>query len=195
MPVDFSIADLRRRPFRHEGLQLRELDLAADIALLHRWFALPYASFWGMQHKTEREVHEAYATLVDSGHAMAYTGLCNGEPAFLVECYDPVHDPLGRLYPVMPGDVGMHFFVGPAEVPQRGHTRRVFRALMSFIFERLHARRVVVEPDIRNDKVHVLNREMGFDYQGTVSLPEKLAALAFCTRERFILAQREELVP
>jgi hypothetical protein len=190
MPVDFA-----RRPYESEGLCLREIDLDADVPHLHRWFGMEYAGFWGMQHKTEREVRDTYATLVRSGHAMAYTGLWHDEPAFLVECYDPAHDPLGQHYSVMPGDVGMHFFVGPPRMPQRGHTRRVFRVLMRFIFERLHARRVVVEPDVRNDKVHVLNREMGFAYRGTVQLPEKLAALAFCTREDFFLSQREELVP
>lgn len=195
MPVDFTACELVRRPFVREGLRLREIDLDADTPLLHRWFGLPYASFWGMQDKTAHEVRAAYATLVQSGHAMAYVGLWHDAPAFLVECYDPAHDPLGQHYRVMPGDVGMHFFVGPPQVPQRGHTRRVFRVLMRFIFERLHARRVVVEPDVRNDKVHVLNREMGFAYRGTVQLPDKLAALAFCTRERFIQSQPEELTP
>jgi RimJ/RimL family protein N-acetyltransferase len=192
MPVDFAACDLVRRPFESEGLQIRALDLDADIPLMKRWFAMDYASFWGMQHKTEREVRDVYAALVHSGHAMAYTGLVREQAAFLVECYDPAHDELGRHYPVRAGDVGMHFFVGPPTALMRGFTRSVFRALMRFIFDRLDARRVVVEPDARNDKVHVLNREMGFAYQGHVRLTEKLAALAFCTRESFVLSQREE---
>jgi len=195
MPVDVRTADLAKRPFLREGFQLRDIDMGVDIPHLHRWFGLPYAGFWGMQDKTEAQVLDTYARLASSGHAIACVGLSEGEPAFLVECYDPAHDPLGRLYPVAPGDVGMHFFVGPPQVPQHGHTRRVFRCLMHFVFERLHARRVVVEPDLRNDKVHVLNRAMGFEYHGTVALPDKLAALAFCTRERFLAFQREELVP
>jgi len=189
MPVDFTACDLERRPFESEGLRIRPLDLDADIPSMHRWFAMDYASFWGMQHKAEHEVREVYAALVHSGHAMAYTGLWRGQPAFLLECYDPVHDELGRHYPVRGGDVGMHFFVGPPTAPARGFTRSVFRALMRFIFERLDARRVVVEPDARNDKVHVLNREMGFAYAGQVQLAAKLAALAFCTRESFYQTQ------
>ena len=192
MPVDFAACDLERRPFESEGLRIRALDLDADVPLMQRWFTMDYASFWGMQHKTEHEVRATYAALVRSGHAMAYAGLARGQAAFLLECYDPAHDELGRHYPVRPGDVGMHFFVGPPAVPMRGFTRRVFRTLMRFIFERLDARRVVVEPDARNDKVHVLNREMGFAYAGQVRLTEKLAALAFCTRESFCLSQREE---
>jgi hypothetical protein len=191
MPIDF-IGGLDRCPFTHDGFGLRLLDLDSDIPVLHRWFAPDAARFWGLQHKTEGEVRQVYAELLDGGHAMAYTGLSHGQPAFLVECYDPAYDALGRHYRVRPGDIGMHFFVGPAVTPVRGFTRGVFRTLMRFIFERLHARRVVVEPDVRNDKVHVLNREMGFTYHGCVRLPGKLAALGFCTRERFVLSQREE---
>ena len=84
MPIDFA-AGLDRQPFEHGGLQLRRLDLDADIPLLHRWFAMDYARFWGMQDKTEHEVRQAYAALAGSGHAMAYTGLHRGQPAFLVE--------------------------------------------------------------------------------------------------------------
>ncbi|HKX39863.1 MAG TPA: GNAT family N-acetyltransferase [Burkholderiaceae bacterium] len=192
MPVDFAARELATRPYVNQGMRIRALDLETDIPLMHRWFAMDYASFWGMQHKTEREVRDVYAALLGSGHAMAYTGLWRERPAFLLECYDPAHDELGRHYPVRHGDVGMHFFVGPPEAPVSGFTRNVFRALMRFVFERLQAHRVVVEPDARNDKVHVLNREMGFAYERYVQLPEKLAALAFCTRESFVLSQREE---
>jgi len=192
MPVDLAACELVRRPFESEGLRLRALDLDADTPAMQRWFAMDYARFWGMQHMSVQQVRDAYAALVSGGHAMAFTGLTHGQPAFVVECYDPAHHELGRHYRVREGDVGMHFLVGPPAAPERGFTRRVFRVLMRFIFERLHARRVVVEPDARNDKVHVLNREMGFAYQGYVRLPEKLAALAFCTRESFVLSQREE---
>lgn len=191
MPIDFR-AGLDRQPFVHEDFGLRPLELDADIAVLQRWFALDYARFWNMQDKIVAEVRAVYAKLIGSGHAMAYAGLQRGQLAFLVECYDPAHDELGRHYRVEPGDVGMHFFVGPTSAPQRGYTRAVFRTLMRFIFERLEARRVVVEPDVRNDKVHVLNRAMGFAYHGTVRLPEKLAALAFCPRESFVLSQQPQ---
>ena len=193
MPVDFAACDLVREPFESEGMRIRALDLDADIPVMHRWFTLDYARFWNMQGQTEREVHAVYAALLRSGHAMAYTGLVHGQAAFLVECYDPAHDELGRHYAVRPGDVGMHFFVGPSPVPVSGFTRRVFRTLMRFMFERLDARRIVVEPDARNHKVHVLNRAMGFVDQGEVRLTEKIAALAFCTRESFYQTQSEEL--
>jgi len=190
MPLDFDRAEA---PFTHAGrIRIRRLDLGADIAVMHCWFSMDYAGFWGLQGKTEAQVRAIYEALVASGHAMAYVGVLDGEPAFLFECYDPAHDELGRHYPVRGGDVGMHFFVGPPRVPVHGFTRLVFRSLMRFIFERLGAQRVVVEPDARNDKVHVLNRDMGFVYAGEVQLTHKLAALAFCPRENFVPIPEEE---
>lgn len=188
MRTDFDAA--LAQPYAWDPqITLRALDFEHDSPLLHHWFTQDYAAFWNMQDKTEAQTREFYEDLVASGHATACMGLVDGAPAFLVECYDPAFDELAGHYPVRPGDVGMHFFVGPARQRIHGYTRRVFRALMSFIFDRLQARRVVVEPDARNHKVHVLNREMGFADERYVRLHHKLALLSFCTREQFINAQ------
>ena len=45
--------------------------------------------------------------------------------------------------------------------------------------------RVVVEPDVRNTKIHVLNERMGFQPHGRIELPDKTALLSFCTRQQF----------
>ncbi|HEU4460558.1 MAG TPA: GNAT family N-acetyltransferase [Methylibium sp.] len=194
MPLELHAGALDATPFVCGELRIRALDPAADAAWMHHWFTLPHAGFWGMQHKGEHEVREAYLALARSPHALACVGLWRGRPAFVLECYDPAHDELARHYPVRAGDVGMHVFVGPPDVPVHGFTRRVFDALMRFIFERLHAKRVVVEPDVRNAKVHALNRAVGFVYDRAVQLSGKRAALAFCTRERFVLSRTEEIV-
>ena len=47
------------------------------------------------------------------------------------------------------------------------------------------ARRVVVEPDVRNTAVHALNEAVGFVPDGPVVKPEKEALLSFCTRDQF----------
>ena len=167
-------------------ITIRKLDVERDVPLLHRWFTLDYARFWGMQECSEAQTREVYRRLMASGHATAYMGQFRGEEAFLFECYDPSFDELGRHYFVAPGDLGMHFFVGPPRgerIPD--FTRRILRALMHFMFDQLQARRIVVEPDVRNDKVHVLNREMGFVYQREVHLSHKRAALAWCIRDDF----------
>ena len=171
---------------------LRPLRMPADGALIHDWVSRPYATYWNMGDKTEAEVGQFYADLVVSGHAMAYLGLFEGEPAFLVERYDPAHDQIGDHYDVQPGDRGMHILVAPASIPLPGFTFAVMRTVMDFMFAYPSVRRVVVEPDIRNDKIHALNKRVGFTYDRPVVLREKTAHLAFCTREAYGDALAEE---
>lgn len=168
------------------GFAIRLLRIPGDIPTLHRWFTEERGAFWLMRDKTEDEVREAYLTLMGSGHASAYLGTHeDGRPAFLAECYDPTQDRLGAFYPVQPGDLGMHVFIGPPEVRVHGFTRAVFGALMRFMFAHLGALRIVVEPDARNHRIHALNRAAGFVYDRDVVFTEKIASLAFCTRRDF----------
>lgn len=173
-------------------LSLRPLKVPGDIPLLHDWFTRDYARFWNMGHLSAAELEAFYHAMMMSGHACAYMGTHDGSPAFLVECYDPRHDRIGGYYEVQPGDRGMHFLVAPTEHPISGFTFAVIRTILAFIFGDPEARRVVVEPDVRNDKIHVLNKRVGFRYERVVTLPEKTANLAFCTREQFAAGILEE---
>jgi RimJ/RimL family protein N-acetyltransferase len=164
---------------------LRPLSLPDDIPRLHDWLTRDYARFWGMQDATPADIESFYHDLMASSHADAYLGLHDGSPAFLVECYMPLHDPVGQHYDVRPGDRGMHFLVAPSEKPIAGFTLAVMRTIMEFIFSDPFARRVVVEPDVRNEKIHVLNQRVGFEYDRVIQLGEKTAHLAFCTREQY----------
>lgn len=166
-------------------LSIRPLSLTDDIAGLHRWFTMDYAHFWNMQQLSLDATRQFYADMLASAHGGAYLGLCDGQPAFVVECYDPAQEPVGTHYAVRATDIGMHFFVGPADTPVRHFTRDVLRHVMAFTLYTLGAQRVVVEPDARNDKVHALNRAVGFVYDRQIQLPQKTAWLAFCTRSDF----------
>jgi RimJ/RimL family protein N-acetyltransferase len=170
---------------------LRPVRMPADAALIHDWVGRDYARFWNMGDKSLAEIEDFYAALVASGHAMAYLGLVENDPAFLVERYDPAHDQIAEHYAVQPGDRGMHILVGPARRPIAGFTLAVMRTVMDFMFAYPSVRRVVVEPDIRNDKIHILNKRVGFRYHRPIVLREKTAHLAFCTREDYVAATVE----
>jgi len=188
MPIDtlHRRADADTRPYRDEaGFVFRPLRIPEDTTTLHRWFIQERAAFWLMQDKTEAEVREAYQRMLDSGTATPYIGWHEGRPAFLAECYDPAQDRIHAFYEVQPGDLGMHIFIAPPERRIAGYSRTVFHALMRFMFFHLGARRIIVEPDASNHKVHALNRSAGFAYDRDVVFPEKIASLAFCTRRDF----------
>lgn len=175
---------------RHGEFTFRLLRIPEDIPMLHDWFTRDYASFWLMQDKSEEEVQGIYQTLMESGHATAYIGSYHDKPAFLIECYDPRHDRVGQHYAVRAGDLGMHLFMGPAKERIAGFSLAAFKALMRFMFINLAAQRIVVEPDVKNHKIHALNQAVGFVCSGTVIFAEKLASLAFCTRQDFEQAIR-----
>lgn len=171
---------------------LRRLDVPGDIPLLHHWVTRDHARFWNMQHLSPAELEDFYRRLMGSGHACAYMGVHDGRPSFLVECYDPQQDQIGEHYDVQPGDRGMHILVAPAERPISGFTFAVMRTILEFIFSDPAARRVIIEPDVRNDKVHMLTKRVGFRYDRLVTLREKTANLAFCTRRQYAAACRRK---
>ncbi|UXY27727.1 GNAT family N-acetyltransferase [Streptomyces sp. HUAS TT20] len=163
----------------------RPLDPLKDAELLHAWVTHPKAAFWMMRDAKLEDVERAYMEIAADEHQHALLGLLDGEPAFLMETYDPAHRELVGLYEPEPGDVGMHFLVPPTQTPVHGFTRAVITAVVARLFEDPATARIVVEPDVRNAAVHALNDVVGFVPEREIQKPEKKALLSFCTRERF----------
>jgi len=165
---------------------LRPLRMPDDIPLVHSWVTRPYAKFWGMQGFTVEEVEKGYVEILR--YAETYIGYCDHQPVFLLETYHPKDDPVGEHYDVQSGDRGMHILVAPAERPIRDFTWSVFKVVMEFLFHDPSVTRIVVEPDVRNENIHALNRRAGFEYQKVIQLGSKTAHLAFCTRAQYFSA-------
>lgn len=162
-----------------------DVDSDADAATIQAWVTQPYARYWGMLTATPEEVRTAYADIATSAHQEAFLGLHDGEPVFLAERYDPAQDPVGKHYAVGPGDVGMHLLVAPVTTPIAGFTRFVMDAVIDFLFADQQVQRIVVEPDVRNDKIQDLNADVGFKKAKIIGLPDKDAWLSFLTRAQF----------
>ncbi|NED21930.1 acetyltransferase [Streptomyces sp. SID9913] len=167
----------------------RPLDPPRDAELLHRWVTHPKATFWMMQDARPQDVEREYLRIAAHEHHHAHLGLHDGEPAFLMERYDPRYVDLVGLYDPEPGDVGMHFLVAPTDRPVHGFTKAVITAVMEELFADPDTRRVVVEPDVGNKAVHALNEAVGFVPAREIDKPEKRALLSFCTREQFEAAR------
>ena len=176
---------------------LRPLRIPDDIPTIHDWVHRDYARFWGLVGASVAEVEETYRAITARPHVEAFLGFHEGSPAFLVETYLPAEDPIAAHYDARPSDRGMHVLVAPATTPIAGFGFCVFTVVMDFVFDDPSVERVVVEPDVRNEKIHALNRRAGFEYQRLVELPAspgapaKTAHLAFCTRDRYDDARRK----
>lgn len=168
---------------------LRRLALPDDAPLIHSWVSRDYAAYWGLAGRSLEQVLEAYVEI--ARHADVYLGFLRDTPMFLVECYDPSQHEIGKHYTAEPGDRGMHVLVAPPETRRAGFTWAVFRTVMEFLFVDAMVKRVVVEPDVRNQRIHKLNLRAGFRYQAIVTLSNKVAHLAFCTRAHYFAAVSE----
>ncbi|WP_236653237.1 GNAT family N-acetyltransferase [Streptacidiphilus melanogenes] len=170
-----------------DDFTFRRVDPGADAVLLHGWVTHSKAVFWLMQDATVDRVAEEYAKLD------AWIGCFRGEPAVLMERYDPASTEVGAVHRGADGEVGMHFLTAPTERPVAGFTRAALAAVMQELFADPAVRRVVVEPDVRNRAVHRINAAVGFRPVRAVTLPEsgKRALLSTCTREQFRAASGE----
>ncbi len=166
-------------------LSLRPFDLAADIQILHSWVSLPYAEFWGLNGATIEEVKQNYHDILNDGHSQVFLGHIDGNAKFLLELYNPQHEAVGKHYDVQVGDLGMHILIAPAEKKISNFTFDIFSYIMDYMFSLPQTRRIVVEPDSNNHKVHQINKRAGFQHVKEIDLGHKKAYLGFCTRLQF----------
>ena len=176
-------------------VRIRPLDAAADAEVVHRWVSEERALFWGMNGLRKDQVAEIYAHMatLDTHHAFLLTK--DGEPVALLQTYEPEADRVSECYTVRDGDIGIHVLLAPAgpSGPRPGWTAELFEAITSYVLKDLDRRRVVIDPDVRNEKAIARFLRLGFVAGPVVVLPEidlpdvflppKRAQLAFLERE------------
>lgn len=173
-------------------IQIRPFSIKKDSATIYDWVTKPYATYWGMQEHTLDQVKQTYQEIVESPDHDAFIGVLNEQPIFLMERYNPSKDIIAEHYEVKKGDCGMHILVSPAEKRIPNFTWHIFSTIIEFLFHNPKTERIVVEPDVRNEKIHTLNKRAGFQYLKEIELPHKKAALAFCTRKAYEKALVQE---
>ncbi|MTE22301.1 GNAT family N-acetyltransferase [Streptomyces sp. TRM43335] len=189
----------RERPVTGRGaVRITPVDPERDAPVIHRWVTEERAAFWGMTGTSVEDVRDVYAHMgtLDTHHAhLVHRG---DEPVALFQTYDPAEDRVGSCYEVRPGDVGVHLLVAPAAgASERGFTERLVTALLTRLSADPGLRRIVVEPDARNEKAIARLLRTGFEPGPEVvlpaidlpdvRLPAKRARLAFLRREAFPL--------
>ncbi|MFF4270686.1 GNAT family N-acetyltransferase [Streptomyces sp. NPDC001536] len=176
-------------------VRVRTLDAKGDAEVVHGWVSEERAAFWGMNGLTQDQVTEIYAHMdtLDTHHA--YLLEKDGEPVGLLQTYEPEADRVSECYPVEPGDIGVHLLLAPAgaEGGRAGWSSALLGAVASYVLLGLDRRRVVVDPDVRNERAIARFLRQGFVAGERVVLPEidipdvylpeKHAQLAFLTRE------------
>lgn len=166
-------------------IDISVLDPDADLNLVHAWVTARAATFWGLSAHSRDELREIYAYVDSLPSHHAYLVRRDGIPVVLLQTYLPENDPVGDRYLPLPGDVGMHLLLGDRGAPVRRFTSHLGAEIGRFLFTPPHARRIVVEPDVRNDRAIARVRQMGFEFGEEIELEGKTARLAFLTRDRW----------
>lgn len=170
---------------------VRPVDPAADARLLTSWVTAERAVFWGMTGLAEEEVAWVYRYIDDQPHLAAYLVLLDDHPLGLLQTYDPAVDEIGEWYPRQDGDVGMHLLL--ADDPARaGRTAELLAAMLDFLAALPGCRRLVLEPDARNEASLALLDRLGVERGPLVdlrtSISEKPAQFCYLTRDRALAA-------
>lgn len=137
-----------------------------------------------MADHTREQVREIYEFVDSLPTHHAYLALRAGVPAALFQTYEPDADPVGECYDVQPGDFGVHLLIARAEGEGtvKGYTEALLTAFIAYVFSDPAHVRVVVEPDVRNEKAIARMVRIGFELGPEIRKPEKTARLAFLTR-------------
>jgi penicillin amidase len=167
---------------------LRPVDPIADAPLLHGWFTAPRAAFWGMGTRSLDEVAEIYGWIAEQDHLTASLVLLEDRPLGLVQTYDPFVDEIGEHYDRRPGDLGVHLFLAD-DSARAGRTPALMAYLVSHVLADPAVQRIVLEPDVANEKSIALLQRHGA-VLGPVAeipaplpdLPPKTAQFAFIHR-------------
>jgi len=163
-------------------LTLRAARPANDAGFLARWLTHPASHYWEMQDITPSQAEEYLAQIVSDDAQDAWIVCERDQPLAYAETYDPARVLLTDVFDAEPGDLGMHLLVAPppANPAERrnGLTSAVMSRVVEWCVQELGARRIVVEPDARNEAIARKNQEVGFRFLREVDLPGKVAALS-----------------
>ncbi|GAA3227805.1 GNAT family N-acetyltransferase [Streptomyces thermocoprophilus] len=162
---------------------------------MHSWVSEERAVFWGMNGLTRDQVAEIYAHMATLDTHHAYLVTRDDEPAALLQTYEPEADRVSECYDVQPGDLGIHLLLAPRrpEGPRHGWSAALISVFAAYTLLGLDRQRIVVDPDVRNEKAITRLLAQGFEKGPQVVLPEidlpdvylpeKQAQLAFLRRE------------
>lgn len=170
-------------------VEYHPLDVDRDMPVVHGWLRQDYARHWGMQDQSLAQARAAYERLARQPDQDIRIGRLGGTlpPLCLLECYHPLLDMLAEHCDVQASDRGLHLLVAPHEQRPRGISCvawYLLHAAADHLFRDPAVQRILVEPDIRNEAMHVLCGRAGYEAAEVLHLPDKTALLLQLTRDR-----------
>ncbi|WAC53769.1 GNAT family N-acetyltransferase [Gordonia sp. SL306] len=150
-----------------------------DPALLVSWFARPHlVETWEQEWTPERwRADSAYRLAGDYSRPLIVS--LDGTEIGYIELYRPARDEIAALYPADPHDMGLHIATAEPGLIGRGVMSAWMAELADALFRAdTRCRRVVLEPDARNERMRRALTKRGWTDLGEFDVrPDRRIAL------------------
>lgn len=153
---------------------VRPMDPYGDAAALHEWTTAERAVFWGMRGMSVDDVAAVYAYIDAQPHLTANALEVGGRAVGILQTYDPFVDEIGEFYDRREGDVGIHLLLDDSSA-RRGRTGDVIAAALAYVAGLPGMRRLVFEPDARNEASVALLERLGAERGPLVDLKTSIS--------------------
>lgn len=181
LPETFEIADQQG-----STIGLRQVRYPEDIPLLYSWMHADHVIPQWQLNKPLPELKVHFEKMLADDHQRLYLVGVDGEWVGYAEVYEGARDRLARYYQSRTDDLGWHLLIGELSAFGKGHLRAIVRGISHFIFAHSPAQRIVGEPDHKVKPYEVVARELCYEPQGLIEMPEKTAMLYYCQRDTFL---------
>ncbi|WP_247728509.1 GNAT family N-acetyltransferase [Halovivax limisalsi] len=179
-PYDFQTYDEER----DKTVSFRPVEMS-DLGMLHAWLNEEHVlPDWSLNDPLPA-FQNALAEKLADDHMTPYVGHLDHVPMSYFEAYWAIDDVIADYYDADPADQGFHMLLGPPEFLGRGYAESLMRAMVRMQFRHQETHRIVGEPDVRNETVHGILKQIGFEPRREIEMAEKTALLLVCERERF----------
>ncbi|MDQ0483253.1 GNAT family N-acetyltransferase [Guptibacillus hwajinpoensis] len=166
-------------------ISFQRVDFKRDVELLHRWMNEDHVHpFWNLNVSLDVFKNHLKNALADT-HQSLYVGMVEGTPMSYWEAYWVKGDVTEDTYESEPYDQGVHLLIGEKEYLGKGLATPLLREMVAKQFKEKRTKRVIAEPDIRNEKMIHVFQKCGFEPAFPITLPDKTGLLMFCERDQF----------
>ncbi|MEE6131479.1 GNAT family N-acetyltransferase [Priestia sp. GS2] len=166
-------------------ITFRYVTFEKDFDRLHGWMNQEHViPFWNLD-KPRAEYASHLKHFLAKKHQQLLIGEIDGQPMSYWEAYMVSEDLIRHYYDYEKGDQGIHLLIGEKDYLGKGFIYPLMLRLMKRMFEVSETKRIMAEPDIRNEKMIHVFEKCGFQQLKTVELPDKTAMLLYCQQDVF----------
>lgn len=167
------------------SIGFREVSLDQDLGRLHVWLNNEHVLPYWQQNDPLPQVRDTIVERAANESQTLYIGYLDHVPMSYWESYWTATDRISDYYDADPADQGIHLLIGPTEYLGKGYATPLLRAMTVFQFQHPETKRIVAEPDVRNEKAIRVFEKCGYEPRREVELSDKDALLMCCERKRF----------